>query len=169
MKRVWFASVAVLLFGIIAFYVNHDRDFRAKIVLGDQSYMEDVRIVQRRDGVAKWTLNAKKAVFETENDIRLSDLGITFPEKKLVLNSEGGLYNTETRNLRIDGNVKATTGTYDVIASSLLWDGKTNELISDQKVQIVGKQFVVEGDDFTATTAGAKLQKNVRAVFNGKK
>ena len=169
MKRVWFSVVAVVLFGIIAFFVNHDRDFRTKLVVGDQSYMEDVRMMQRRDGVAKWTLTAKKATFVTEHDIQLSELGITFPEKKLVLNSEGGLYNTETRNLRIDGSIKATTGTYDILASSLFWDGKKNELTSDRKVQIVGKQFVVEGDDLVATTDGAKLQKNVRAVFNGKK
>ncbi len=169
MKRIWLAAVAVALFGVIAFYVNHDRDFRAKLVVGDQSYMEDVRIVQRRDGVAKWTLNAKKAIFVTERDIQLSALGITFPEKKLVLNSEGGLYNTETRNLRIDGGIKATTGSYDILATSLFWDGKKNELTSDQKVQIVGKQFVVVGDDLVATTDGAKLQRNVRAVFHGKK
>jgi len=167
MKKVLFTIAACILFAIIALYVNHDRDIRVRLVLADQSYMEDVKMVQRRDGVPKWTLNAKRAVFVTEQNIEMSDLAITFPEKKMVLNSEKGMYNTDSKDLLIEGNIKASTGTYDIITTTLLWNGTRNELTSNQKVQIVGKRFVVEGEDLVATTDKARLQKNIRAVFYG--
>ncbi|NLI28435.1 MAG: hypothetical protein GX423_00005, partial [Nitrospiraceae bacterium] len=103
MKNFLFFLAAGALFGVIAFFLNQEGDVRAKLVLAEQSYMEDVSIVQRRDGVVKWMLSAKKAVFLPDDDVKLADLQIRFPEKDLVLRSSDGVYNTESRNLKIDG------------------------------------------------------------------
>jgi len=169
MKNSLLFLATAALFGVIAFFLNQEGDVRAKLVLAEQSYMEDVSIVQRREGVVKWMLSAKKAVFLPDDDVKLADLQIRFPEKDLVLRSSNGVYNTESRNLKIDGEIKATTKSYDIRAKTLFWDAKKNEIVSDQPIQIVGQGFTVDGDDLVATTDKAKLQNNVRAVFNGKK
>lgn len=169
MKNFLFFLAAGALFGVVAFFLNQEGDVRAKLVLAEQSYMEDVSIVQRREGVVKWMLSAKKAVFLPDDDVKLADLQIRFPEKDLILRSSDGIYNTESRNLKIDGEITASTKSYNIHAKTLFWDAKKNEIVSDQPIQIVGQGFTVDGDDLVATTDRAKLQNNVRAVFNGKK
>jgi LPS export ABC transporter protein LptC len=165
MKKILFLSVAVFLFTILAVYLNQDKDAVTKLRLGDNSYMDDVRITQKKEGVIKWILGAKKAVFVTSNDVKLADLKITFPEKELVLTSNEGMYDMESRNLKIEGNIKASTKDYDIVATTLFWDSTKNEVFSDEKVYIVGKKFFVEGDNLTATADKARLDKNVKAVF----
>jgi len=49
-----------------------------------------------------FTLNAQKAVFMTAQDVQLTVLKIFFPAKDLILTSESGTYNTETKDLNIE-------------------------------------------------------------------
>lgn len=141
---------------------------RARLNLGGSSYMDNVSIVQKRAGVVKWLLNSQKATFLNENDVKLSAVSISFPEKGLTLTSESGEYDIEKRNLKIENNIKAATKDYDIVASSLFWDASKNEILSDEKVQIIGKKFLVEGDNLTATADSATLNRNVKAIFYGK-
>ena len=133
--------------------------------LTDNSYMDGVTIVQKKQGVVKWTLGSKKAIFLNENDVKLVGLNITFPEKGLTLNSDGGMYDIAKRDLKIDGHISASTKDYDIVTPSLFWDASKNELTSDQRVHIIGKRFDVEGDDLNATNDRATLNKNVKATF----
>lgn len=149
-------------------YLNQEKDAKIKLRLGDNSYMDEVSITQKKAGLVKWILNSEKAVFLTNNDIKLDNLKIIFPEKELTLVSNGGIYDIESRNLKIDGNINAFTRDYEIVASTLFWDSSKNEILSDKKVQIVGKRFFAEGDTMTATTDKATLNKNVKAVFYGK-
>lgn len=168
MKRILFLCAILALFSVLAIYLNQEKFIDTKLRLGDNSYMDDVSITQKKEGVVKWIVNTQKAVFLNSNDVKLADLKIVFPEKDLTLTSDGGLYDIENRNLTIEGNIKASTKDYDIVANTLFWDSSKNEILSDEKVQIVGKKFFVEGDKLTATTNKARLDKNVKAVFNGK-
>ena len=168
MKKIVFVAASVFLFYVLAIYFNQEKDLKVRVGIGNNSYMDDVTIAQKKEGVVSWIINAKKALFLTETAIRLNDMKIVFPEKELTLTSEGGLYDVKGRTLKIDGNIKASTKDYDIIARSLFWDSSTNEITSDSGVQIKGKRFSVEGDRLTATSDKAKLTNNVRAVFDGK-
>lgn len=130
--------------------------------------MEDVSIVQKKGGVTSFVVNAKKAIFMTASDVQLTALNMFFPEKAMTVTSDSGLYNTESKDLKIEGNIKATTKDYDILTKKLHWDAAKGQLFSDDKVTIVGKRFYVEGDDLSATNDAATLHKNVKAVFNGK-
>ncbi len=167
MKRLVFIVVSLVLFVVVALYVNQDRDMKLKIRLADQSYMDDVRITQKKDGAVAWALAAKQAVFADANDVRLSDITIEFPQKELTLTADGGRFNIEKRDLRIDGNIRASTDDYNISAESLLWDSSKNELVSDKRVSITGKKFHIEGDTLRATKEKATLENNVKAVFEG--
>ncbi len=150
---------------VIILFSNREGSFNTKVNLSENSFMDDVHIIQRKEGVVKWTLGSKKAIFLNENDVKLNGLKITFPEKGLTLNSEGGMYDIEKRNLKIEGRIKASTKDYDILTDKLFWDASKNELSTDQRVRIIGKRFYVEGDDLVSTNDVAKLNKNVKAIF----
>ena len=103
----------------------------------------------------------------TAQDVKLTALTISFPAKDLILTSESGTYNTESKDLKIEGNIKAVTKDYDILTNTLHWDAAKNELFSNDKVTIVNKQYYVEGEQLTASGDTATLHKNVKAVFNG--
>lgn len=168
MKKTVFLAVAVLFFVVLALLSEREGDIKTKIKLGDNSYMDDVAITHKKDGAVKWTLSAKKAVFVTDNDVALTDLTISFPEKELTLTSDEGTYDMAQRDLKIEKNIKAAGRNYDIVAETLFWDSSRNELLSDDTVRIVGRKFYVEGDHLVATTDKAILQNNVKAIFQGK-
>ncbi|MCL4491554.1 MAG: LPS export ABC transporter periplasmic protein LptC [Nitrospirae bacterium] len=168
MKKILFLLAFVCFFTVLAIYSNREGDIKTKVQLGGNSYMDDVSITQKKNGIVKWLLKSRKAVFLNDNDVKLTALQITFPEKELTLTSESGMYDIEKRNLKIENNIKASTKDYDIVASTLFWDASKNELLSDEKVRIIGKKFFVEGDNLTATTDNAKLNNNVKAIFYGK-
>lgn len=168
MKKMLFLPAFLLFFSVVLYYSYREGDMKAGVRLDDHSYMEDVGITQKKKGEVAWALQSKNAVFVTDNDVDLKDMTIRFPEKGLTLTSEGGRYDIGKRNLAINGNIRASTDTYVILAAALLWDGAKNELFSDKKVRIIGKRFVVEGDTLTATSDIAKLTNNVKAVFDGR-
>ena len=162
-----FLLVFISFFIVIAMLFEREGEFRPKVSLTDNSYMDGVNIIQRKGGEVKWTLGSKKAIFIDDNNVRLIALNITFPEKGLTLISDGGMYDMGKRNLKIDGHITASTKDYDIVTPALFWDSSKNELFSDQKVQIIGKnkKFYVEGDDLNAANDKATLNKNVKAIF----
>ncbi|MEW5746162.1 MAG: LPS export ABC transporter periplasmic protein LptC [Nitrospirota bacterium] len=168
MKKTVFLVVAVLFFVVLALFSEREGALKTKVKLGDNSYMDEVTIVQKKDGATKWTLSSKKAVFVTDNEVALAQVNITFPEKELTLTSDNGTYHIEQRDLKIEKNIKAAGKNYDIVAETLFWDASRNELFSDDTVHIVGKKFHVEGDSMVATTDKATLNSNVKAIFYGK-
>ncbi|MCE5313207.1 MAG: LPS export ABC transporter periplasmic protein LptC [Nitrospiraceae bacterium] len=168
MKKIMFVALSAFLIGMFTFYFNYEKDMKAGVKMSEYSYMDDVSIVQRKAGVHKWTLNSKKAVFVNENDVDLEKVTIDFPEKGLVLNSDTGSYHMGTKSFTVQGNIKASTNDYDIVADKLTWNAETQQLTSDTKVNIVGKRFSVIGDRLEAVTDKAKLLNNVKAVFHGK-
>jgi LPS export ABC transporter protein LptC len=168
MKKVLFLLSGVGLLAILTLFFFQDSDIKGRVRIGENSYMEDVSITQKKGGGTSFVVDAKKAVFMTASDVQLTALKIFFPEKALTLTAENGLYNTESKDLKIEGNIRAVTKDYDIVTTKLHWDATKNLLVSDDKVSIVGKRFYVEGESLTATTDTATLHKNVKAVFNGK-
>jgi LPS export ABC transporter protein LptC len=169
MKGILVLLLALLLSLIVTLmYLYQERDESVRLAFVGKSYMEDVSISQKKDGAVKWTLHANEAVFLNKTDVALSDVKIAFPEKELTLTSSEGNYDIETRDLTLKGAIKAATSDYDILADSLYWDAAKNELLSDKKVTIVGKSFVVEGENMTATTDRATLRKGVKATFYDK-
>jgi LPS export ABC transporter protein LptC len=170
MKKVIFLIVFICFFAVIAVISEREGDYKPKVNLTGNSYMDGVTITHRIKGTVKWTLCSKRAVFVNENDVKLIALNINFPEKGLTLNSDGGMYDMAKRNLKIDGHITASTKDYNIVTPALFWDSSKNQVFSDQKVQITGKRFYCEGDDLTATNDKATLTNNVKAIFyNDKK
>jgi len=152
---------------ILTLFFFQDSDIKGRVRISENSYMEDVSIIQKKGGETSFVVDARKAVFMTASDVQLTALKIFYPEKALTLTAENGLYNTESQDFKIEGNIRAVTKDYDIVTTKLHWDATKNLLRSDDKVSIVGKRFYVEGESLTATSNTATLHKNVKAVFNG--
>ncbi len=150
---------------ILLIYSIHYKESRISLQYSEAPYMDEIKITHRKDGIIKWQVEAKKAVFANANEVRLEDLKINFPEKKLILNSDSGTYNSSTQGIKIEGNIKAETNNYSINALNLKWDASKSELSSDKKIQIVGKDFFIEGDELSASADRARLNKNIKAVF----
>ncbi len=166
MRRTTLLIISFLLsIAILVVYSLQPQDTKLKLTYSESPYIEDVMIKHLRDGITKWTVSAQKANFINTNDVVLKRLKITFPEKDLILTSEEGVYNMASQSIRIEGNIQALTENYVINASTLSWDPQKNQLSSDNKIQIIGKEFYIEGDELTASSDKARLNSNVRAVF----
>lgn len=168
MKR-WIPAIAFLIcLSFFFIFFERERGYDIGFKISENSFMDDVKIIQNREGTTKLTLSAEKAIFVTDNDIKLDKLTMTFPERDLTLTAKGGIYNLKKRDLKIDGDINAYTKDYQIIADTILWDSSKNGIISDKKIKIVGKKFIAEGDSLEATADNATLRRNVKAVFYGK-
>lgn len=152
----------------LVLYADYEKDYAVKVRISESSFMDNVSITQRKNGIAKLFLNAEKAVFTSEDEVQLNGLKMTFPEKDLTLSSSSGLYNLKTKDLKINGDIKAYTKDFEIFADNLLWDSSRNEITSNKRIRIVGKNFSAEGDFLEAISDKATLRENVRAIFYGK-
>lgn len=166
MKRTTLLVISFLLFiAILAAYSLQYKETKISLIHSDSPYMDEITIKHRKDGFLKWSVEAKNAVFSNTNEVILRDLKISFPERELILTSDTGSYNPTNQSIKVEGNIKALTKNFSINASSLAWDPKASELSSDKKIQIVGNDFYIEGDELTASADKARLNSNVKAVF----
>ncbi len=166
MRRVALLCISFLLSLIMLFiYSIHYKESRIGLQYSEAPYMDDIKITHKKDGIIKWHVEAKKAIFADATQVKLENLRITFPDRKLILNSDSGTYNPTNQSIKIEGNIKAETNNYTISAINLSWDASKSELSSDKKIQIVGKDFIIEGDELSASTDKARLNNNIKAVF----
>ncbi|MFA5353670.1 MAG: LPS export ABC transporter periplasmic protein LptC [Thermodesulfovibrionales bacterium] len=161
-----FLVVSLIAGGLVS-YLTMDKGPLTRVTVGAYPFMEDVSIKQRKEGAVSFVVNARKAVFISNSNVRLTDLTMLLPDKGLTLRSNSGVYNIKDKSLRVEGAIRASTDTYRIDASSVLWDASTKELTSSEKVTIEGEKFSVQGTGLEATSEKAKLSGNVKAVFNG--
>lgn len=166
-KGLIIGAVFILVMSFVLF-TDNEKEYDVKIRLGDSSFMDNVSITHRRDGIVKLYVNAEKAVFSSDDEVQLNGLKMIFPEKGLTLFSSGGLYNLKTKDLKIDGDIKAYTKDFEIFADNLLWDSSKNEIASNKRIRIVGKNFSAEGNSLEAIADKATLRENVKAIFYGK-
>lgn len=169
MKRIAFLFSLVFLIGAIVFMrFEYNRENIPKIVYGDNAYMEDVVIEQKRSGEIKWRLLAKRATHINNNEIGLEDIVVILHEKGYTIKTNKAYYNLSDKNFNIPGEVVAVSKDVNIEGNRLFWDSSSNSLRADSDIRIEGKGFRIEGDGLTATSDKAILNKNVRAIFDGK-
>jgi|WetSurMetagenome_2_1015567.scaffolds.fasta_scaffold00091_27 LPS export ABC transporter protein LptC len=170
MRKAIFGLISIGLLILLTVYFLQDGDYKPNFRLSENSYMENVKIVQKKAGETRIVVSAEKAVFETEADIKLVALNLYFPEKNLTLTSKKGHYNTTTKNVVIEGDIKADSKGYEIETNKLNYDASKGELLTRDKVVITGKSrgFYMEGETLTAQGNTATLHKNVKAIFKGK-
>jgi LPS export ABC transporter protein LptC len=160
---------AVIFFLLLLSYMvfDRDQDYRRAPVIKTTSYIEGLRIVDRKDGRDSWVITAKKADFTKDGTVAAMNT-ITMESAKdgMRLEADGGTYNLSTRELHLDDNIRIRIKDSVISAAHLSWNPASGLLTSADRVLMAGDRFRIEGEGITATQdQKVKVMKNVRATF----
>ena len=165
-KKLLFVFSVISLFLIVLFFGNN-RETEKDLLFKGNSFIDGLRIVHKKDGKNVWTLNAKRADFaESEDKARLRNVAITVENKEMTIHAENGLYDLESRNLTLNGEITAVAKDYTIIADSMEWDQSREEMKTKGNVKVESKKFNVEGSGMEVNSEQkVRILKDVKATF----
>lgn len=161
-------TAALLLISALLFFNAAGREHKSAVIdRRTNSYMEGIRVINKDNGATSWVITADKAEFaEDETSARMDSVVIDMVDKGITLNADNGIYNINTKNLRLDDNIRVKTKDYTVYAKGISWNPGKEILTSDNKILVEGKKFKIEGEGINASEGHKiRLMKNVKASF----
>ncbi|OPX20574.1 MAG: LPS export ABC transporter periplasmic protein LptC [Desulfobacca sp. 4484_104] len=118
---------------------------------GQPAHMNEIRLTEIEDGVKKWVLVAKRADYlKDQNVIHLSDVEVEVFWKEggnVKLSGDNGYINTKTRQLTLEGEVRAQVADYHFTSAHVTYIPKERALLARGKVEITSPQALVQGND----------------------
>jgi len=128
--------------------------------------MEGIQIIQKENGEALWTLDAKKADFLEEDKAELTDMSVVMPKNDIVLYTERGMYSLSDKRFTTDCAVKARAKDFLITAESIDYDVSTGNIESDGRVELDSEKIRIQGKGLK-TTAGLTIEiyDDVKATF----
>lgn len=160
-----FMFVSVLF---MFFMFSGDREYKRDISIGRAtSYIEGLRIVNRKNGADSWVITARKADFTRDETLaKMASVTMDIEKEGVILNADSGTYNLESKDLRLENNVTIRIKDSVIHAGSLSWNPSAGTLTTDGRIRMEGSRFTVEGEGLTATEDNkVKLMRNVKATF----
>lgn len=168
MKKLLIIALSVLLFGSFIMLSRSGRENAGNLQMKGSSFIEDIRILHKTNGMTVWTLTARRAdFFENDDKARLRDISMEIKEKNLVLHADNGIYNLADRSFSTDSIVNAASKDFRIKADSIDYSIPSGTISTDGRIEVEGKGFRVEGKGMNAET-GQKVQvlKDVKATFH---
>ncbi len=168
MKKVLVIALSVLLFSVLFLMLRTGREKAGDLQIKGSSFIEDIRILQKKNGMTVWTLTANKADFvEGEDKAKMSDITMVIQKKNVVLHADRGIYNLSERSFATDSIVNAESKDFRIKADSIDYDVASGKIRTDGKIEVEGKGFRVEGKGMDAET-GQKVRvlNDVKATFH---
>jgi LPS export ABC transporter protein LptC len=168
MKKGPLLVLAVVLFSLYFLIV---REEKISVPNPDQkgaSYLEGVRIVNKKDGKKDWIVTAKRADIKENGDrAELSDLEVTVQDKDIKIFADKGIYDMAGKKLTIIGPVTARQKEYTMTSEDMEFENSTGILKTDKKVRVEGKKFTLTGIGLHADNNEHKVRilKDVKATF----
>ncbi len=160
-----FIVVSVLF---LFFVFSGDREYRRDLsVSRANSYIEGLKIVNKKNGVDMWVMNARKADFtKDETQARMDSVSMDFTKEGAIVNADSGIYNLNSKDLLLEKNVTIHTKDSIIHAKSLAWNASQGTLTSDSRILMEGTKCTIEGDGLAATEDNkVTLMRNVKATF----
>jgi lipopolysaccharide assembly outer membrane protein LptD (OstA) len=167
MKKLLFVGLSVLLFGGIFLILRSGREPDRELKMASGSFIEEIRILQKKKGTTLWDLTAKRADFETEDRAKLSDVRISLQKSGVVLFADKGTYSIADKSFTTESAVKADGKDYSITGDSVDFDVVSGNVRTDGRIKMEGKSFDVEGKGLKAET-GKKVEifDDVKATFH---
>lgn len=164
-KKLLFAGS--IFFLLVVFFFSTKRAAEKDILLAQNSFIDGLEIINKKDGNKVWTLSAERAdIMESEDKALLSNISMTIEDKGMTIQAPDGVYDLAQKDLSLNGQIIAITKDYTITADSVEWNQSREEIIAKGNVKIEGKKFNVEGSGLEADS-GQKMRilKNVKATF----
>ena len=130
---------------------NPQEMFLSALIQDDATIAIDrVHQTSTKNGIKEWSLDARSAQFiEKNRQAVFDDLSVTFyleNDHSVNLSANKGYLNTDTRDIRIDGDVIADDGEFKILTDTLNYEHKRRVLIAVKPVQILGSTFRLNAD-----------------------
>ncbi|MEJ2696312.1 MAG: LPS export ABC transporter periplasmic protein LptC [Candidatus Sulfobium sp.] len=168
MRRTLLVILSLVLCSLLFYTVKGGRERGLGLHQTGNSYIEGVRIVNRKDGSTDWVLTADRADITPDGRIAyLKNMEIKIEDRGLTVHSEKGSYNLADRSLTLDGRTVAQGNSYSITSRNVVFKGTDDNLATKGDVIIKGKKFTVRGKGMDMNNAEHKVRilKDVKAVF----
>lgn len=125
-----------------------------------------------RDGKKEWTLVADSAHYmESENRALFENLTVAFfmeDGSEVDLTAERGYLQTDSNDIRVEGNVRVNNGVYWLETESLDYSHALRRLYTDDHVKVSGEWFSLNADGVSVDmhTQQSEFQGNVKGVLS---
>ncbi len=169
MRNLIFFPFAALFFIFFVLLLKSEDRREFQVHLQGASFIEGMKIINKRNGNESWALTAKRAnIDEHRNKAHLEDMEMTIKEKGLLLHAESGIYDLTDKTLAITSTVTADNKSYSLITDNVTVDSLTHNIASSGNVKINGKTFTIEGTgmEITNRKQNVRILKDVTATFN---
>ena len=165
-KSVLAGLICMLLFGIF-FMLKTGKESDVDLRVTGNSFLEDIKILQKKKGETRWILTAKKANFlEGEDKAALQTVGLAVSGNNLMLYADKGTYDFSKKSFSADTVVEARGENYCITADSLDFDVSSSGVQTEGRVNLEGKGFAVEGKGMQAgKEQKVKILEDVKAIF----
>lgn len=165
MKKSVLLAALALLVAVSIFTLKEPESFRNEAVA--QSFLEDITVLNQRTGKLQWSLTTDKAVISRDGDkARMQAVTMNIPGRGMTVDADSGVYDMDTRDVTLTGNVRARTEDFVIKAALVRLRPDEGELSADDRVVLEGEGFMIEGNGLEANTKQkVRLLRDVKAVF----
>jgi LPS export ABC transporter protein LptC len=169
MKKSLLVIASFLLFALFFFVVEGEKASKLDIHLKGESFLEGLKIIQKKNGVQNWILTAKRAdISKDGNEANLADIEMEVKNKGITIFAEKGLYDLNTKKISIEGAITAKGNTYSITTAQIEIDSDAGLLTTGHDVLIEGKKFTLQGKgmEIINNEQKVRIMKDVKATFN---
>jgi LPS export ABC transporter protein LptC len=169
MKKSLLVLASFLLFSLLFYMVEGEKNSKLDIHLKGESFLEGLKIIHKKNGAQNWILTAKRAdISKDGNEADLTDIEMEVKDKGITIFAEKGLYNMNTKRISVEGPITAKGNTYSITTEQVEIDGDAGLLTTGKDVYIVGKKFTLQGKGMEIKNIEQKVRimKDVKATFN---
>jgi len=172
--KLFLLITVVLVFGVVlTLFIgyrtvsNPQELFVSSLVQDDATIVIDkVHQTSTKNGIKEWSLDARSAKFIDKDRQAIFDevsMNIYMENDKLVkLTAHKGYLNTDTRDMRVDGDVVADDGELKIMTETLKYEHARRVLVSTEPVQVLGSKIRLNADSASYDLASQKT------TFDGK-
>jgi LPS export ABC transporter protein LptC len=167
MRRVFLIGLSVLFFGSLFLMLRSGKDMIGDVQTRTDSFLEDIRIVQKRNGIVLWTLTASKADFkEGAQKAELKDIALRIEKNGMILHADRGAYDLSTQSFSTDKTVKAAGKDIMLSTDSLDYEVASGEIKTEGRITVKGKGFSIEGTGMQVDSEQkVEILNDVKATF----
>jgi len=160
-------GLSVLLFVALFIVLKAGRENGGDIQVKGSSFLENLTIVQKKNGQPVWTLTASRADFkENEDKAELSDINLVMEKDHITLQADKGLYDLSERSFTTDSAVKAMSRDYRITADSIDYEVASGMIQTQGRIQLESKGFRVEGEGMKSEADKVRILNDVKATFH---
>lgn len=169
MKRFVSLFLCLTLFSIFFMLLNSEKGAISEISLKSDSFIEGLKIVNKKNGKTNWILTARRAdIPESGDRAVLSNIEMRLENENINISADSGIYDLINKDVVIDSTVSARNSHYSIIAATVQVNGKTGQLETGSNVKIKGRNFELNGTGMAVNNGDqtVRILKDVEATFH---